>query len=139
MLMKKLIDCPMSTWPFHKLVLIVPAEDTAENKVKYHWGIYSFLCKKLKTGKNFWGNYWLVIRLWHLGMHLIEVGKHFFRTQSCHTSKDAEFNVDFKNINLHLWQNAPIKRYFKIPQNTQNSKFSTLLSIIFLRCILLQR
>jgi hypothetical protein len=26
-------------------------------------------------------------------------------------SKDAEFNVDFKNINLPLWQNAPKKSY----------------------------
>jgi hypothetical protein len=32
--------------------------------------------------------------------HLIKVSKFFFRTQSCHTSKDREFNLDFTNINL---------------------------------------
>jgi hypothetical protein len=44
-------------------------------------------------------------------------------------SKDAEFYVDFKNINLPLWQNAPKKKLFL--KNMLNCDFSWI-SPIFL-------
>jgi hypothetical protein len=39
-------------------------------------------------------------------MHYIRVQKFFFTIWTSWVSKDAEFDVDFKNTNLP-WQNAP--------------------------------
>jgi hypothetical protein len=64
-------------------------------------GIYSFLCKSTENWrKTFLGHYWLEERSWPFGQVPNEGWKEIFRTQPCYTSKDAEFCVDFKNINL---------------------------------------
>jgi hypothetical protein len=50
--------------------------------------------------------------------------------------KNAKFNVHFKHSNLPLWQNAHIKRYFKITVNftgktQKNPKCTLYLEITF--------
>jgi hypothetical protein len=89
-----------------------------------------------KGEANFWCHYWL-INAPNIGWNK------FFRTQTCHTSKNAEFNIDIlKNINLTHWENAHIKRYFKVTcifteKKTQKSPKCTPYFEITVMCILL--
>jgi hypothetical protein len=43
---------------------------------------------------------------------LYKGGKFFLTIWTAWVSKDAEFYVDFKNIKLPWWQNAPKKKLF---------------------------
>jgi hypothetical protein len=49
-----------------------------------------------------------------LGHALYRGKKSFFTIWNSWVSKDAEFYVDFKNLNLYSGQNAPKKRYSRI-------------------------
>jgi hypothetical protein len=65
-------------------------------------GMYSFLCKSTEnSNKNCFGQ--VTFRgkvILYRVKHYIRVKKIFFIMWGLWVSKDAEFNVDFKNINL---------------------------------------
>jgi hypothetical protein len=82
---------------------------------KRHAGIRVLLVKTWKIQKRFFRS----IDLYRRGHYIL--GHALYRGQKiCFTmwawwvSKDTEFYVDFKNINLPLWQNAPKKSNSKI-------------------------
>jgi hypothetical protein len=55
---------------------------------------YSFLCESTENRRNKFLKSPLASR------HLVKIWNIFFRTQSYHTSKDTELNIDFKNVIL---------------------------------------
>jgi hypothetical protein len=81
----------------------------------------------------------LVMTFWV--MHYIRVLNFLFTIWTSWVSKDTEFDVDFKNINLPLWQNAPKK----VIQEKRMSLLHLCIEenlypgLSFFRCILSQR
>jgi hypothetical protein len=81
-------------------------------------GMYSFLCKSTEnSNKKCFGQvtFWGKVILYRV-KHYIRVPKFFFITWGLWISKDAEFNVDFKNIyylsdKMHLKKSYSRKRF----------------------------
>jgi hypothetical protein len=90
--------------------------------------MYSFLCKNTEnSNKNCFGQvtFWGKVILFG-GQALYNGPNFFFILWGLWVSKDAELNVDFKNINLYLRQNAPkrSKSRMKILFTTQGVLFN---------------
>jgi hypothetical protein len=57
----------------------------------------------------------------------------FNRIQSRWVSENTSFWVDFKNVNLPEWQNAPLKKLFTVGKKKLSGAFCHLGKFLFLK------